>query len=371
VGPVLSDDVQRYVWEGAVTASGASPYAAAPDDPSLAHLRAELPELHARVAHREVAAAYPPLAQLVHAAAWSVAPGRGDARARTARTSIRGVYAACDLAVVVLLALLLRQRGLAEARCVAWAWSPTCAVEFAGSGHLDSLAIALVLGAWCLVREPVTRARELAGCLLLGAAVAVRYLPLAVVPGWLSERRERVLQLVALCALWALVWTPFAARGGLLGGLAEYGERWEGFNLGFRAVASVVRALQDPEADPRELAHAARVASGTLWLAIAGVAFWRVREGIGSARIAIGSFLLFAPVVHPWYATWMAPFVALRRDVEWVWLLAAIPLAYAPLEGWRTDGRWSEPEWCWPLVALPFFLLAALRATRGHAARSA
>lgn len=363
-GPELSDDIQRYVWEGAVTDQGANPYALAPDAPQLSELRQQYPQLHARVAHREIPAAYPPLAQGLHALVVALSPGSGEARARRAEFGLRAAYLACDLAVVVLLALLLRQRGLPEARCVAWAWSPLCATEFAGAGHLDSLAIALLLAAWVATRDPLARGRTLAGSLLIAAAVLVKYLPVVALPGFLRGRRGWLAGLVAACGVCALAWAPFLGSGSPWHGLSEYAERWNGSNLAFRLVERAVAALLPHEHDPRVVTHAARVACGVLWLAIVAWASWRASDRVSGARIAIAAFLVLAPVVHPWYVTWMAPFVALRRDAEWVWMLAVVPLWYAPLHGWRHDGIWIEPQWAWPLVALPFAALLALRVVR-------
>jgi hypothetical protein len=59
-GPVLSDDLQRYVWEGELVRVGIHPYSHAPGDPEVAEARARWPELAERVAHPEVGAIYPP-----------------------------------------------------------------------------------------------------------------------------------------------------------------------------------------------------------------------------------------------------------------------------------------------------------------------
>jgi hypothetical protein len=165
-----------------------------------------------------------------------------------------------------------------------------------------------------------------------------------------------------------LGWAPFLAAGGILGGLETYGERWEGFNLAYRPIASAVRALAPSDTDPRALAHVARVVCAILWLAISAAGLWigqRRDDELHATRVSIGAFLALTPVLHPWYLAWMAPFLALRRDVEWAWLLAAAPLAYAPLEAWRGGGGWNEAPWTWPLLALPFFALLAARLARG------
>lgn len=368
-GPRLSDDIHRYAWEGAVVASGRSAYALAPDDPQLADLAASEHELHDLVAHREVAAAYPPMAQGIHALAWVVAPVLGGARAHAAETILRAVYLAADLAVLALLVVLLRRRGLPEARAVAWAWCPTCALEFAGSGHLDSLAIALLLAAWLVGERASSRVRAACAAALLGGAILMRYLPLAALPAWLRARRERWLGVVVLALVSVAAWAPFVALGGVFAGVTEYGARWEGFNLAFRPISSAVRALLGTDTDPREVARAARLVCAVAWCAVTAFALWitrRDRDELRATSISIAAFLALTPVVHPWYLTWMAPFVALRRDAEWIWLLAVAPLLYAPLESWRSDGVWREPAWTWPALALPFFALLAARIVRGR-----
>src|SRR5207244_12989540 len=76
--------------------------------------------------------------------------------------------------------------------------------------------------------------------------------------------------------------------------------------------------------------------------------------------LAIAGFLVLSPTLHPWYLAWIAPFVALRPSLAWCVLIAAAPLLYAPLAGWQHEGKWIEPAWEWPVVALPFFALLFL-----------
>ena len=56
--PSLSDDVQRYVWDGRVQLHGVHPYAHAPADEALAGLR---DDGWKRINHPEVRTIYPPL----------------------------------------------------------------------------------------------------------------------------------------------------------------------------------------------------------------------------------------------------------------------------------------------------------------------
>jgi len=88
----------------------------------------------------------------------------------------------------------------------------------------------------------------------------------------------------------------------------------------------------------------------------------RVRDRVRGVGLLVAGFLVLTPTLHPWYMLWIVPFVALRPSAAWLWLLAAAPILYAPLPGWQAHGRWIEPAWMWPALALPFFALLVVQA---------
>lgn len=367
----LSDDLHRYAWEGALVGAGVDPYGAAPAAPALEPWRARWPETFARVNHPEVPAAYPPLAQAVHATVVRLAGGPGP----DARLGLRLFYASCDLLVCVPLALLLRQRRLPLARLVAWAWNPWVALEFAGSGHLDALAILGLVGALaCLPPGRVAgAARASAALALLALGAAVKLLPAVLVPFALRRARNpRRAALVGLAAgALALLPLVLATRAlPQLAGLGEYAFRWESFSLTYRALEPLLErfgAYDERWHDPRRVGRALVLAA---WLALALLAWRRRLEPARAAAWLLGAFLLLTPTLHPWYLAWIVPFLALRPLSGWCALVALAPLLYWPLEGWRSAARWCEPTWLWPVLALGlaggalFDLLRAWRVRR-------
>jgi uncharacterized membrane protein len=86
-----------------------------------------------------------------------------------------------DVATVVLIAIGLRETGH-DPRKVAWyALSPLPVIEFAGNGHVDGLALLLLVAALLALRRD---RRGLAG-VLVGMATMVKIYPaLAVVAMW-------------------------------------------------------------------------------------------------------------------------------------------------------------------------------------------
>lgn len=146
--PFFSDDIWRYLWDGHVQLSGINPYPHSPLSPALAHLRNEVWPL---VNHPEVPTIYPPAAQLVFALAQKLGGGV---------LPLRLCMVAAELATLPALWRLTRppgqedrqRRDARRATVALWLlWNPLMVVEFAGSGHLDTLAIAPLVWAVALV----------------------------------------------------------------------------------------------------------------------------------------------------------------------------------------------------------------------------
>src|SRR5262249_49001431 len=127
--PELSDDVWRYLWEGKVSQAGFNPLVLAPADERLAALRDATYE---RVAHREIPAVYPPLAQLLfRVAAILHLDDRG----------LRIVLLLAELLAMGVLVRSLRRLDLPEGQLSIYALHPIPALELASSGHIDGLAL--------------------------------------------------------------------------------------------------------------------------------------------------------------------------------------------------------------------------------------
>ena len=91
-----------------------------------------------------------------------------------------------------------------------------------------------------------------------------------------------------------------------------------------------------------------------------GYVLWTKRcDALRAAFALIGLFLLLSPTLHPWYVTWIVPFLAFERSRAAHWLVVVAPLSYVLLPRWVNEGVWSEPAWLWPVVALPLLGLLA------------
>lgn len=353
--PQTSDDVHRYAWEGGLVLEGVSPYALAPEDAGLGPMQVRWPTTYAGINHREVSAAYPPVAQATFAAVVALAGG-----VEQAAPWMRVVFGLADLLVLAPLALLIRSRGRSPACLVAWAWSPLVALEFAGAGHLDSLGILMLVAALATLGRG--RASLAAGLLSLGALI--KLLPALVLPFALRRAPKRGQAALAfglpLLAALVLVGSLEGGLGGLGRGLGEYGLRWEAASLVYRFIEPVFGAAfayDEAWSDPRRLGRAAVL---VVWLGMAGLAWKKGLGPVDATFLLLAAFLVLSPTLHPWYLAWIVPFLALRAVPGLLWLVVAAPLLYWPLHGWVHEGAWREPVWLWPVVACPALILLLL-----------
>ncbi len=365
-----TDDAPRLAWEGRVILDGASPYAFAPDAPELADLARSHPRLHAAVNHREVPAAYPPLAQAVGVLS---AASQGDADEPEVGTrSVRVLFAVLDLLALVPLVALLRRRGLPDGLALAWGWCPLVAFEIAGAGHLEALALAPLLGALALGERSRGRTADVGAAALFALSILAKLLPIVLLPWFVRSERWRW-RVAWVLAFVLIGFAPFlqplsplrGAERGVLLGMSEYALRWDGFHVVHRFVEGACALVFDRGpgwTDPRRIARALLAA---VWFGWAWRTWRRERDPARAALDLFGAWIVLTPILHPWYALWCVPWLAVRRAPAFAFLAVAIPLAFVPVIGWQREGAWLEPPWLWPVVALPF-LLILLRSALAH-----
>src|SRR5215470_3236422 len=195
--PYLSDDLNRYVWDGRVEAAGINPYRYIPVDPHLAALRDDtiFPNVNRSTYAPTI---YPPVAEYIFYIA---------TRVSESLTWMKATMVAFELAAVALLLRLLALFRLPRERILVYAWHPLAIWEFAGSGHIDAALVFFVaLALWARRRE----AAWLAGCALAAAAL-VKFFPAVLLPA-LYRRWDWKMPAAAAATVIA-AYLPFLASG--------------------------------------------------------------------------------------------------------------------------------------------------------------
>jgi alpha-1,6-mannosyltransferase len=314
------DDIHRYVWDGRLQRLGYNPYLVVPSDPAVKGLHT--PETR-NLNNPDLPSPYPPGAQLFFRAVTTI---------QESTFAFKVAFVVCELAIVFVLLDVLRFTGQAAHLVLAFAWNPLLAVEVAGSGHIDIVgALLLVVSGAALLR----RWRATAA-VALGLAIAVKFLPVVLLP--LYWKRVRIRDAALAAAVVALLYLPFLNHGHIpIGSLGTYVQT-------FRFNGPVFAAL-DRVAPPQLLVGLA------VLVGLATATWLRIRRAApdwspDQFAWPMAACLLCAPVVFPWYLLWLLPFLTSASTlliIIWtvsifptyvMWHLRTLGHPWGALPGW-------------------------------------
>lgn len=315
--PPVSTDVYRYVWDGRVQSAGINPYVHLPVDPALTGLRDEA--VYPRINRADTAVTiYPPMAQMVFLAAAKL----GDSV-----ISMKAMMVAFEALAVFSLLRLLAAHGQSRARILFYAWHPLPLFEFSGSGHVDAIAIGLMVAAMLAA----DRRRPFLSGMLLAAGAAAKYVPAVIGPALYRRWDWRMPAGFVLAVV--LLYLPYLGAGrGILGFLPGYVQEEGIAGSGIFWIALLQR-LTGVQASPTianlTVAYFALVA--LLLAGLAAIAAFRREAGQISPALAGTLLLAFTLAVTPhyaWYFSWLVPLLCLRPSLAALWLTLAAPALY-------------------------------------------
>ena len=313
--PPHSTDICRYIWDGRVQGDGVNPYRYVPADSALAHLRDPL--IYENVNRKEYAPTiYPPTAQLAFLL---------STRVSETVAMMKAAMLAFEALAIFALIELLRARRLPTVLVSIYALHPLAVWEIAGSGHVDSIAVAFML----LALLAAENGKRFATGAALAAGILTKYFPLALVPVLYQRWDWRMPAAFTVTAL--LLYLPYLSAGrkvfGFLGGYAgeELGAgdgfylvallKWMGFGS---AAFPVFCALAALTLISFALRSGFRIDPDKLDLADA-------------FSIAVASTVFFSPH-YAWYFLWLVPFLCFFPKPSVFWLTLSATALYR--SGW-------------------------------------
>jgi alpha-1,6-mannosyltransferase len=338
--PYLSDDIYRYVWDGRVQAAGINPYRYIPADPSLAHLRDE--KIYPHMNRRDTAPTmYPPVAEAV----WFL-----TTRLSESVTWMKVTMVGFEAFAVWALVQLLGSFGLARQRVLIYAWHPLAVWEFAGSGHLDAMAIAFIALALLVRRR---NAATLTGVALAGATL-VKFFPAVLFPA-LYKRWNWKMPLAFVLTI-VVAYLPYLGVGPVrvLGYLPGYASE-KGIISGqqFLILASLRYLFNVPTI----------VYLIAAFFLLTALSCWLMRnqerdepDYVRSSLIIASVFMVLLTPHYPWYFVWLIPFLCFIPSVPVLYLTLSSFLLYLTWVYW-TESQVLQIK---TAIVLPFLLLIAV-----------
>lgn len=334
--PNISTDSARYNWDGIVQDAGVSPYRFVPADAALAPLRpawlfpggttaadgtltCPLPlnmpvqqvgaagTLCTAINRPTVPTIYPPVAEALFAAARIAVP----TDVQYLPTQLLGLLAV--LGTTVLLLRTLRSTGRDPRLAAVFGWCPFVVTEAVTNSHIDVWAAFLALAATVLI----TGGRQAWGGVVLGLAIATKFLPVLVVPP-LGRRRPWLIGPTAVGTV-VLVYVPHVLAVGpsVIGYLPGYLNE-EGYDSGSR---SALLSAVLPDAASTLVAVALLAVLAVVLLVRSDPA-----DPWAAQTLMVGSALLILSPAYGWYSLLLVPFIVMSRRWEWFAVVIGLSL---------------------------------------------
>lgn len=322
----MEDDFYRYLWDGAVVASGLNPYAFSPEQiaqgasiPAFIDLAAAGRSVLDRVNFPEYTSIYPGTAQLAFAAAHRLAPWSLD--------GLRVLFVLADTATLVMIVALLNDLGRSRMWAALYWCNPLVTLAGAATAHVDALLPPLVLGAFIAMN----RMRPALASALLAFAVGVKIWPALLAPllmrNSFADRRRLALAACVFTLVSAAVLAPLAAEmfSGR-SGLSAYATLWYNNNAPFAWLSTALGRLSQGDSFwANALPRSALAGAGAITaLLIAARPVQDLSDHLARALAVCATIFYLSPAQFPWYALWFLPLAAVTQ--RWPLLLASATL---------------------------------------------
>lgn len=345
----VSDDVDRYAWEGMCLKMGYNPYSIAPQDDRLSFLQErgfKLPN------HPEMGAIYPPFAIFVHSLVMEILGHAISSELNGAKPiqaswydAFKVTYMIFDLGSLLLIYYLLRIRKEKLGHLVLYALNPVILYSFASQAHLDSLMIFFMLCAFLLFEMR----RYFWMWLSLGLAIAAKGPALLACIALMKRKTIGYAWIMPLVL--CLCYLPFREDpAALFRSLVIFSSEMS-YNSSIFAFLQFLTGLENQIL--------------TIGLLILGIAIiiWVYLCCSDPPRcvfIVLTLFLLLSPTVHFWYLAWLVPFLCFYRNFPIMLWCALSGVWFIGMEGMYLKNTFEHYPVYTALQYLPvyFFLFA-------------
>jgi alpha-1,6-mannosyltransferase len=322
--PFVSEDAARYHWDGKLLAHGVNPYLTVPNSPELAEFATD--DIDDRISERSerTLTVYPPLAQILFAAAYLTSPG--------SLVGFQILWLLAEAAAWLFLVRELRRRNRPRAPLLLLAWSPLVLYWGYLPGHLDTLYLPFVT----LFLVAVDREQPARAGLWMALACLIKPFPAILLPAaFIAFGPRRFLRTaMAGLAVTIVFYLPFLDAGwNLFSSMWLMARAWS-FN---GSTALLFEGLL-----PMTAAH---LVSGVFLVGMIAASLRLGRDFHSRCLMAAAAFVIASPTVFPWYLMWIFPLLVLRPDPALVALIALIPLSDLVMIEWVQTGKWQQPIW--------------------------
>lgn len=332
---ILEDDYNRYLWDGAVTASGLNPYAYSPEqvlelrkeNSVFDNLISQSNGTFENINHPEFSTVYPPAAQLVFALTHWISPFNLDA--------LRLVMLVLELGCISLILLILQTIGKPLLWVTLYVWNPLILKEVTNSVHMEPILMLPVLVAVYFILQTRFMIASVALAIAAGVKIWPALLVLIIWRQLLSSPKRLVQNCLVFGLVLGLMLAPIVLTGlSETSGFVAFGGQWQASSAAY-IVSEWLANLVTPYwvDDYLEIPLVSRLLLAIILLAgIAFICFKSAKEPeqmVWRMFLITAAIYILAPSNTPWYFIWSAPFLCFYPSRGMLLAGALIPMHYA------------------------------------------
>ena len=337
-GPIGSEDVYRYIWDGKVEASGINPYLYTALDPRLNALHSPL--LPAAMNHADLKTIYFPLSEWIFYVCYQLS---GEAL-----WGYKTVFLIAEFGTIGALVLFLSMLNVPRKFILLYSLCPLPIFEFAVDAHLDVVGVCLFLfSLFFYLKE-----RKLLSYILLGLSMSIKPVGLILLPamlflekGWRNKLYALLIPLVTV----GVQFLPYIVTSNPFETLLAFTKDWSFNGAVFEALN-----LYFHDNQPSRLWCA-----GLLGILILMLNFRR-KDFLETVYFSLLLLMLLSPVVHPWYVNWVAVLLPIMRRWSGIAFAAGVSLTSFTVMNYKLTGLWEQYPIVLVIEYLPVILLTAV-----------
>jgi hypothetical protein len=355
--PILEDDFNRYLWDGAVTASGYNPYEFPPElltlrDSSgilkykdLNDLADSSEEIIGRINHPQIRTIYPPLAQGMFTISYLVKPW--------SVTVWKSLLFILDLIALYLLIILLRKTDKPAVLSIIYWWNPILLHEIFNAGHMDVIMYPFILlGLILFFKDKFVSSASMFALAAGGKIWPIIFLPF-VFKKIIRNKKMLVLGSVIVFFIISIILLPIAVSkidNSL--GFVTYTKNWTNNESVFALINLLVKEI----INLFKINYHCSLCI-TRWLIFIFYSIFIIKllfnynggrkELICLFYYLIAVMFMISPTQFPWYYTWILPILVLNPRLSFIAYAVLLPLYQL---------RYSRPYLVW-VEHLPIVIL--------------
>ena len=330
--PVLEDDFNRYLWDGAVSGSGINPYVYSPQQALnegteiLGDVKSQGENILDKINHPHLRTIYPPVSQFVFALSYKFAPFN--------LIAFKIILLLFDLTTFFLLLYSLRIIGLSPLNILIYWWNPLLINEIFVSGHFEVLAFPFVISAILLIN----RKFEISALGSLALAAGVKLWPVFLFPLLIKKNFNSLAGLIKSSIVFSIflaaIFIPITfMQLDSASGFVAYSQTWENNSSMFRIfLFTGEQILNYLSIHPGHAQRYARVFVALIiivWVLYQALKYDRTLFDLFKRSLFItAAIFLLGPTQFPWYYTWMLPFLTVAPRFSLLLLTTLLPLYY-------------------------------------------